>query len=58
MACGIEGSLLWANRSLRDYLLASGVEITYEESTGNHNWKFWNEQIPKFMNWLPLEAAI
>lgn len=57
MCCGTEDRLLTANRSLRDHLLAEGVELTYEESEGNHNWDFWNEYIRKILNWLPLGEA-
>lgn len=57
MACGTEDSLLWANQSLRDFLLENGASIAYSEPEGNHNWSFWNSQIPKFLHWLPLEAS-
>ena len=31
------------------------MDITYEETEGMHNWIFWNEQLPKILNWLPLQ---
>ncbi len=55
MACGTDDSLLWANRAYRDYLIENGADVTYSEPKGNHNWDFWNDQIPRFLNWLPLD---
>ena len=57
MACGLQDNLLSANRSFRDCLLANGAELTYEETEGEHNWDFWNDQIQKVLNWLPLEES-
>lgn len=54
MSCGLQDSLLEANRSLRDFLIASGADITYQETNGLHSWDFWNAQIQKVLNWLPL----
>lgn len=52
LACGIEDSLIEANRKFRDFLTAEGVEHTYEEGKGIHDWKFWDEYIEKVLNWL------
>ena len=54
MACGTDDSLLWANRTYKDYLVENGADVTYSEPKGNHNWDFWNNQIPLFLKWLPL----
>ena len=51
MACGTEDFLLAANRKLHDFLLAEGIEHTYIESPGTHDWKFWNEYIEKGLEW-------
>lgn len=55
LACGTEDSLLEPNRKFRDFLRASGVEVTYEEGPGGHEWDFWNRYIKKVIDWLPLE---
>lgn len=55
MACGTDDSLLWANRSYKDYLIENGADVTYSEPRGDHNWDFWNAQIPEFLKWLPLD---
>ena len=55
MACGIEDSLLAANRAYKSYLDEIGVKVTYEEGPGAHEWDFWNRYIKKVIDWLPLE---
>ena len=55
LACGIEDSLVEPNRKFRDWLLSSGVDVTYEEGPGSHEWDFWNRYIKKVIDWLPLE---
>ena len=57
MACGLQDSLLDANRSFKTFLEEKGVPVFYEELDGNHNWDFWNDQIQKVLAWLPLDEA-
>ncbi len=52
MACGTEDFLLNENRRFHQYLVSEGVEHTYLESPGNHDWKFWNEYIEKAVKWM------
>lgn len=54
LACGTGDSLLEANRRMRDYMTAAGVDLTYEEGSGAHEWDFWNRYIKKVIDWLPL----
>lgn len=56
LACGTEDSLLEVNRRMRDYMTSAGIELTYEEGPGAHEWDFWNRYIKKVIDWLPLEA--
>ena len=56
LSCGTEDSLLEANREMRDYLKDAGVDVTYEEGEGGHEWDFWNRYIKKVIDWLPLEG--
>ncbi|WP_026883122.1 alpha/beta hydrolase [Clostridium akagii] len=51
MACGTEDFLLEVNHSYRDFLISQKIEHTYVESTGIHNWDFWNEYIEKAIIW-------
>ena len=55
LACGTEDFLLEGNRKMRDYMKAAGVDVTYEEGPGAHEWDFWNRYIKKVIDWLPLD---
>ena len=54
MACGRQDDLMPANISLRDYLLKKGADITWYEEDAAHEWDFWDSQIKKALEWLPL----
>lgn len=54
LACGTEDSLLKENQGMRDFLTDAGVDVTYEEGPGGHEWDFWNRYIKKVIDWLPL----
>lgn len=54
MAIGSDDFLLEVNREYRDYLIAKGVDLTYEEGPGNHEWDFWDRYIVRVLDWLPL----
>lgn len=51
MACGTEDFLLDVNRRFRDFLAAENVKFVYQESSGDHNWDFWNEAIRHGIQW-------
>lgn len=55
LACGVDDSLLPGNRRMRDYMRAAGLDVTYEEGPGAHEWDFWNRYIKKVIDWLPLD---
>ena len=38
-------------------LTADGVALTYDEQPGGHEWDFWDAQIKKIIDWLPLDDA-
>ncbi|QVK17547.1 acetylesterase [Mycoplasmatota bacterium] len=52
LACGTEDYLIENNRNYRDFLIKENVEHTYVESSGIHDWKFWDEYIEKVLIWL------
>lgn len=56
MACGESDGLLRASRLYRDLLTDAGFEVDYEEAPGGHDWDFWDTQIKKTIDWLPLDA--
>ena len=55
MACGTDDSLIKENRAYRDFLLQQGINVTYEEGPGAHEWDFWDRYIERVLEWLPLD---
>ena len=55
MACGTKDDLMRINVSFRDYLREKGIEVTWDEENYGHDWDFWDSQIKKVLDWLPLE---
>lgn len=49
MSCGTEDFLLKENRAMDRFLTESKVPHTYLEWAGNHDMKFWNESVYKFI---------
>ncbi len=57
MACGLQDGLLEDNRRFVEFLKARSIEVTYDEEAGSHEWDFWDRQIKKVIDWLPLDEA-
>ena len=55
MACGTRDDLLPSNMAFRDFLRSKGIEVTWDEGDYRHDWDFWDLQIKKVLDWLPLE---
>lgn len=53
--CGTEDFLYQDNISARDYFLQLGYDVTYEESPGDHQWKYWDDMIQRVLEWLPID---
>ena len=58
MCCGTEDFLYQTNLKFRDYVKSLGIDITYDESPGIHNWDYWDPQIRKVLKWLPLAGTL
>ena len=56
LACGMEDDLLPASRLYRQLLTGAGFDVTYFEGPGGHNWDFWDDQIKRVIDWLPLDG--
>ena len=54
LCVGTEDFLLENNRDYRDFLIEKGINVTYEEGPGGHEWDFWDRYIHKVLDWLPL----
>ncbi len=57
MACGTEDFLYEANKDLKDYFMGLGLNVTYSEEKGVHDWDFWDPFIRKFIDYLPLKEG-
>lgn len=43
----------------RDYVAYArekGIDITYEEGSGKHDWQFWDTYIQRVLDWLPIKS--
>ena len=49
MWCGLQDTLIEANHAFDNHLTALGVEHTFEESEGDHSWKWWDLHIQSAM---------
>lgn len=56
--CGTEDFIYQSNVAFRDYVRSLGVELTYEEGPGVHNFDFWDPYIRKILDWLPLTGTL
>jgi len=52
--CGTEDFLYPANVRFHKHAQALGLNLTYEEGPGEHEWKYWDQQIQRVLAWLPL----
>ena len=54
MWCGTEDFLYKQNTAMRDRLRTLSYDLTYDESPGDHQWKYWDEKIRTVLDWLPI----
>ncbi|MBU7591218.1 alpha/beta hydrolase [Metabacillus halosaccharovorans] len=55
-ACGREDFLYQNNLTFRDFANSLGVDLNYEEGPGGHEWSYWDTNIQRVLDWLPLES--
>ena len=55
MWCGTEDFLYQSNLRMRDHLRTLGYDLTYDESPGDHQWKYWDVKIQTVLDWLPIK---
>ena len=51
-ACGTEDFLYDMNREFKAHMESTGLNYTYSEGPGGHEWNFWDDQIQKVMKWI------
>jgi putative tributyrin esterase len=54
VACGTEDSLLEDNRRFHRHLDHLQFKHTYIEEVGGHDWDYWDMEIQRVLDWLPL----
>ncbi|AZN41914.1 alpha/beta hydrolase [Paenibacillus albus] len=52
--CGTEDFLYEDNIRFRDHAQQLNLPFTYEEGPGEHEWGYWDKQIQRVLEWLPL----
>lgn len=55
MTCGTEDFLYPMNVEFRDRF-KDRIDLTYHEEPGIHEWSYWDRNIQRILNWLPLKA--
>lgn len=57
-ACGTEDFLLAPNEAFAAELVELGADVTWTEVPGfGHEWRFWDQQVEQFLDWIPREDA-
>lgn len=54
MWCGTEDFIYELSVSAHKKLDELGYDLVYEESSGDHQWKYWDEKIQTVLTWLPI----
>lgn len=55
-ACGTEDFLYEDNVKFRDYAVGIDKTYTFEEGPGGHEWEYWDTNIKRVLDWLPLQS--
>lgn len=55
---GVDDFLLGDVREFQQFIEKKGVEMTYIEDNGAHDWDFWDAYLNRFLEWLPLDANV
>ena len=56
--CGTEDALYGNNVKAKTYFQSLGLELTYEDGPGAHEWGYWDQQIQRVLAWLPLGTEL
>lgn len=52
--CGSEDYLYYAHERAVEEFPAMGFDVTHSTSPGSHGWNWWDSQIKRALDWLPL----
>lgn len=56
--CGTEDYLYEANLSAVADLTVAGLDLTFSEGPGKHEWYYWEKHFIDILNWLPIEFEL
>jgi S-formylglutathione hydrolase FrmB len=56
--CGTEDFLYDQNQRFRALAESLGLDLTYEEGPGEHEWGYWDTMIQRVLVWLELEKVV
>ncbi|OQA87444.1 MAG: Diacylglycerol acyltransferase/mycolyltransferase Ag85B precursor [Lentisphaerae bacterium ADurb.Bin242] len=56
--CGTEDFLYPENLRFKAHLESLGVEFTYDEEPGMHEWSYWDRKIQQVIRWLPRKKPV
>jgi len=56
LGCGTEDELLPDSRDFRNLLARLRFGYTYEERPGGHDWAYWDREIQRVLDWLPIAS--
>ena len=54
LCCGTNDFLYEENQSFKKYLDSIGLSYEYHEQPGSHNFEFWDAEIKRILEWLPI----
>ena len=58
IACGENDLLFEANKAFVEEIKGLGIPVETDFVPGyTHEWRFWNLEVEKFLNWIPRSDA-
>ena len=55
--CGTEDFLYPSNLRFRDFMQGLPLDFSYSDGPGDHTWRYWDSEIEKVLDWLPIEIG-
>lgn len=55
ISCGVDDPLVEVNRQYKKYLKSLNIPVQYQEDEGAHDWAFWDRNLYRFVEWLPVK---
>lgn len=52
LACGTEDPLHSASVDVSQKMWEKGLDVTYEDGPGDHNWEYWDQGIQRGIEWI------